>query len=87
MTMFVDTQAFAQFTLDRIEKPETDYEILFFDECIKAKLNRSQLRLKKEATPFLTDTSYSVTQTFAALAPNIEGIESSGSNFFVYYHA
>ncbi|TPX33374.1 hypothetical protein SmJEL517_g03709 [Synchytrium microbalum] len=76
MTMLVDTQAFAQFTLDRIERPETDHEILFFDECIKAKLNRSQLRIKKEATPFLTDPTYAITQTFAALAPSIEDIDS-----------
>ncbi|TPX34627.1 hypothetical protein SeMB42_g07288 [Synchytrium endobioticum] len=77
MVMFVETQAFAQFTLERIERPETDHEILFFDECIKAKLNRSQLRLKKEATPFLTDTSYAITQTFHSLAPNIEDIDLS----------
>ncbi|TPX46028.1 hypothetical protein SeLEV6574_g03484 [Synchytrium endobioticum] len=53
MVTFVDTQACVQCTLDRIERVETDHEILFFDECLEVNLMRPRLRLKKEATPFL----------------------------------
>ncbi|KAJ3146265.1 hypothetical protein HDU86_000481 [Geranomyces michiganensis] len=67
MTKFVETQAFAQFTLDRVERPESDYEVLFFDECIKEKRNRSKLRLGKESTPFLHETAYDVKSTISCL--------------------
>jgi hypothetical protein len=64
MTVLVGTQAFAQFILDRIERPENDYEILFFDESIKQKLNRSRMRFSKEATPFLNETTYQISQSY-----------------------
>jgi hypothetical protein len=53
MTHVCDTQAFAQFITDRLERDSNDHEILFFDEAIKAKLNRSKIRMAKETTPFL----------------------------------
>jgi len=53
LTHFLETQAFSQFNLDRIEREETDFEILFFDESIKAKLNRSKMKFTKDPTPFL----------------------------------
>jgi hypothetical protein len=49
----LDSQAFVQFAHDRQEKLCHDYEVLFFDEAIKAKLNRSKIKLSKESTPFL----------------------------------
>ena len=67
MTVLLETQAFAQFLLDRIERPENDYEILFFDESIKQKLNRSRMRFSKEATPFLSETTYQISQCFETL--------------------
>ncbi|TPX71796.1 hypothetical protein SpCBS45565_g00951 [Spizellomyces sp. 'palustris'] len=73
---FVETQAFAQFTLDRVERPESDYEVLFFDECIKEKRNRSKLRIGKESTPFLTETAYDIRSTFACFGVSIDGLES-----------
>ncbi|KAJ3413960.1 hypothetical protein HDV05_007249 [Chytridiales sp. JEL 0842] len=75
MTALVETQAFAQFTLDRVERPESDYEVLFFDESIKAKLNRSKLRFSKETTPFLKDGAYNVRATIQTLQPNMEGLD------------
>ncbi|KAJ3077682.1 hypothetical protein HK102_005044, partial [Quaeritorhiza haematococci] len=76
MSNLMETQAFAQFTLDRIERHESDFEVLFFDESIKAKLNRSKLRLSKETTPFLKDTSYHINQTIAAIPVNVEGLDA-----------
>ncbi|KAJ3151055.1 hypothetical protein HDU89_002267 [Geranomyces variabilis] len=78
MTKFIETQAFAQFTLDRVERPESDYEVLFFDECIKEKRNRSKLRIGKESTPFLHETAYDVKSTITCL--EVRGPEE-GENY------
>ncbi|KAI9325833.1 hypothetical protein DFJ73DRAFT_193343 [Zopfochytrium polystomum] len=78
LSQLVETQAFSQFTLERIERPESDYEVLFFDESIKAKLNRSRLKFSKETTPFLRDGAYLIRSTVAAAAPNVEDLDLSG---------
>lgn len=70
----VQSQAFSQFVLERLERSETDYEILFFDESIKAKLNRSKLRFSKELTPFLKDDSYQITSSISCLTPNYDNL-------------
>lgn len=44
---------FTQFITDRLTRSPREYEVLFFDELIKLKLNRSKLKLLKEDTPFL----------------------------------
>lgn len=75
MAKFCETQAFSQFMLDRIERPESDYEVLFFDECIKEKRNRSKLKLGKSDTPFLNETSFDVRSTVVCLEPSSEGCE------------
>ncbi|KAJ3119716.1 hypothetical protein HK100_000183 [Physocladia obscura] len=75
LTHIVETQNFVQFTLERVELPESDYEILFFDESIKAKLNRSKLKFSKETTPFLKDGAYSIRATITALPPNSDGLD------------
>ncbi|KAI9346189.1 hypothetical protein BDR26DRAFT_856006 [Obelidium mucronatum] len=77
LTHIVETQNFVQFTLERVELPESDYEILFFDESIKAKLNRSKLKFSKETTPFLKDGAYSIRATITALAPSVEGLDKN----------
>ncbi|KAI8838014.1 hypothetical protein BJ741DRAFT_149670 [Chytriomyces cf. hyalinus JEL632] len=77
LTHLVETQNFVQFTLERIELPESNYEILFFEESIKAKLNRSKLKFSKETTPFLKDGAYSIRATISALPPNMDGLDSS----------
>ena len=53
MEQFVRTQAFINFAHDRNERFPEDYEVLFFDECIKAKLNRHVVHFTKDPTPFL----------------------------------
>ncbi|KAI9097156.1 hypothetical protein DFS34DRAFT_111507 [Phlyctochytrium arcticum] len=82
MTQFVDTQAFAQFTLDRVERPESDYEVLFFDESIKEKRNRSRLHLGKDSTPFLKETAYDVRSTILCLDASVDNIEAAGTRTY-----
>lgn len=65
----VTTQQFCQFLVDRVEKSSDDFEILYFDECVKAKLNRSRFKLTKDATPFLEDSAYSIKSLLAAELP------------------
>ncbi|KAJ3039373.1 hypothetical protein HDV00_012249 [Rhizophlyctis rosea] len=75
MSQLVETQAFTQFTLDRLERPETDFEVLFFDESVKEKRNRSKLRFSKDTTPFLKETAYDVAATVDVVGVNLEGLE------------
>lgn len=75
MTHLVETQAFMQFTLDRLERPESDFEVLFFDESVKEKRNRSKFRISKETTPFLKETSYDVKVTIPVIGVNLDGLE------------
>jgi hypothetical protein len=70
----METHAFTQFIVERIEREESDFELLFFDESIKAKTNRSKMKFSKETTPFLEDQTYSVSQTIEAIDPNLEGL-------------
>lgn len=64
----VQTQAFLQFTLNRIvQTPKNDYETLFIDQSI-IENNRARIRVGKQ-TQFLTDESFSVQMTHACLTP------------------
>ncbi|KAK3814129.1 MAG: AEX-3 domain-containing protein [Benniella sp.] len=72
MTVFVETQAFVQFVQDRIDRSPGDPEIMFFDEVIKAKVNRSRFRIGKEETKFLDDPNYGIQSTCKAAAPSGE---------------
>lgn len=62
MNSIIKTQMFNRFVEDRTQSPH-DPEILFFDQSITAKRNRSKmnaltnLKIKKEETEFLSDTS------------------------------
>ncbi|KAG0357926.1 hypothetical protein BGZ54_000129, partial [Gamsiella multidivaricata] len=66
------SQAFAQFIQDRMDRSPGDPEIMFFDEVIKAKINRSRFRIGKEDTKFLDDPSYGVQGTVKAPLPSGE---------------
>jgi hypothetical protein len=72
----VETQAFAQFLLDRVNRDESDYEIMVFDESIKRKRNRSRLRFNKETTPFLNETSYEISSIYNSTEPNLDIVHS-----------
>ncbi|KAF9145437.1 hypothetical protein BGX30_008861 [Mortierella sp. GBA39] len=69
MVNFTESQAFVQFVQDRVDRSPGDPEIMFFDEVIKAKMNRSRFRLGKEETKFLDDPSYGVQGTIKAPPP------------------
>ncbi|KAF9169366.1 hypothetical protein BGX21_011447 [Mortierella sp. AD011] len=70
MSVFTESQAFVQFIQDRIDRSSGDPEIMFFDEVIKAKNNRSKFRLGKEETKFLDDPSYGIQGTMRAIPPS-----------------
>ncbi|KAI9318757.1 AEX-3 domain-containing protein [Dichotomocladium elegans] len=64
------SQMFTHFITDRLSKPKEDPEVLLFDEFIKLKLNRSRLKLVKDDTPFLNDSSFQISQTIWATPPD-----------------
>ncbi|KAF8984485.1 hypothetical protein BGZ46_007949 [Entomortierella lignicola] len=72
MSVFTESQAFVQFIQDRVDRSPGDPEIMFFDEVIKAKINRSRFRLGKEDTKFLNDPSYGIQGTVKAIPPSGE---------------
>ncbi|KAG0258686.1 hypothetical protein BG011_003144 [Mortierella polycephala] len=70
LSAFTESQAFGQFIQDRVDRSPGDPEIMFFDEVIKAKINRSRFRLGREETKFLDDPSYGVQGTLKAVPPS-----------------
>jgi Rps23 Pro-64 3,4-dihydroxylase Tpa1-like proline 4-hydroxylase len=60
MDFVLQTQSFYEFIAACASKSAINYEILFFDESVKAKVNRSCLQLQKQCTSFLEDKSYDV---------------------------
>ncbi|GJJ75255.1 hypothetical protein EMPS_07613 [Entomortierella parvispora] len=72
MSAFTESQAFVQFVQDRVDRSPGDPEIMFFDEVIKAKINRSRFRLGKEETKFLDDPTYGIQGTVRAIPPSGE---------------
>ncbi|OEU09619.1 DENN-domain-containing protein [Fragilariopsis cylindrus CCMP1102] len=64
------TQQFDDFITKRLYSPELP-DIIFFDQSIDAKLNRSRLKLKKVHTPFLQSAKvHKQLETFVAVEPN-----------------
>ncbi|KJE88826.1 hypothetical protein CAOG_00406 [Capsaspora owczarzaki ATCC 30864] len=78
----LDTQSFSQFTLDRMERPPSDFEVLFFDESLKERQNRKFTKLTKEATPFLSDNRFRVSETIAARSPSLPAGCASSSTVY-----
>lgn len=76
------TQHFDDFITKRLYSPEMP-DIIFFDQSIDAKLNRSSLKLKKVDTPFLQSAKvHKVLQKFVAVDPCDAGLDSKGP--FIY---
>eukprot|EP00761_Pharyngomonas_kirbyi_P001479 gb/GECH01001483.1/.p1 GENE.gb/GECH01001483.1/~~gb/GECH01001483.1/.p1 ORF type:complete len:929 (+),score=128.64 gb/GECH01001483.1/:1-2787(+) len=73
----VETQGFQRFIFDRIEGVNT-WERILFDESIEAKANRSIFVIHKRDTPFLNDTTYRITRTVVAPAPNTSHLPEGG---------
>ena len=77
MKRFTTSQSFYVFIRGRHPNLcEQDPSILFFDECIKAKRNRSILTLQKEIVEFLTDESFRIRDTIVFDGPNTNDINS-----------
>jgi pentatricopeptide repeat protein len=76
------TQQFDDFITKRLYSPEMP-DIIFFDQSIDAKLNRSSLRFSKVDTPFLQSAkTHKVLKSFLAVEPNSSDLPSDGP--FVY---
>jgi pentatricopeptide repeat protein len=70
LTELCMTQQFDDFITKRLYTPELP-DIIFFDQSIDAKLNRSRLRLKKVDTPFLQSAkTHKILKTLQAVEPN-----------------
>ncbi|CAI2170691.1 4979_t:CDS:10 [Funneliformis geosporum] len=85
LSNLLDSQSFSQFIAERVMKKgdDIDFGIKHFDEVIKAKLNRSKLKISKESTSFLNDSSFEVSQTVRAIKPNEEGLDELGFEGYV----
>lgn len=84
-TLF-QSQLFSQFIIERwnpqCSRTDADsFAVMLFDESILAKANRSKVHVVKQETPFLNDTSFAISDTYIAPAPNTSGIAEAS---FVY---
>jgi pentatricopeptide repeat protein len=78
------TQQFDDFITKRLYSPEMP-DIIFFDQSIDAKLNRSRLKLRKVDTPFLQSVkAHKVLQKFVAVEPF--AVDVNVKTPFVYKH-
>ena len=69
----IQTQMFSNYISERLEAPD-QVEIKYFDENILAKRNRSVLALKKSTTPFLSDESDFIRDSFTVPLPSNSGL-------------
>jgi pentatricopeptide repeat protein len=70
LSEFCGTQQFDDFITRRLYSPEMP-DLIFFDQSIDAKLNRSRLKLKKVDTPFLQSAkTHKTLKSFKAIEPN-----------------
>ena len=80
----VSTQMFERFVEERVSDPD-QAEVLFFDESIVAKNNRSKLKTVKgkgrKTTPFLSDQSGAVTETYMPPLPSNWGLPDDGRTY------
>jgi pentatricopeptide repeat protein len=68
------TQQFDDFVTKRLYSPNQP-DIIFFDQSIDAKLNRSRLKLRKTQTPFLQSAkAHKQLEKFVAVKPNTIGL-------------
>ena len=71
------TQQFDDFITKRLYSPG-EPDVIFFDQSIDAKNNRSRLKLKKVDTPFLQGAqAHKILSVVTAVAPNAQGLPVS----------
>ena len=69
----LQTQAFTNFCEERLyPSPHTQPGVLFFDESIVAKRNRSRLQ-RTQPTPFLADERYALRETYVVPTADVTG--------------
>ncbi|KAJ0405219.1 hypothetical protein ATCC90586_001171 [Pythium insidiosum] len=79
ISQLLSTQMFDRFVEDRVFNPQLS-EVLFFDQSINQKLNRSlTLGKKKYDCSFLDDKSDDIRETFIAPPPSNIGLPDDGS--------
>ena len=67
------TQAFTNFCEERMHpSPHTQSDVVFFDESIVAKRNRSRLN-RNQPTPFLADERYALKETYVVPVADVTG--------------
>ena len=82
LTELCSTQQFDDFITKKLYNPKLP-DIIFFDQSIDAKLNRSRLKLKKVHTPFLQSArTHKKLEPFVAVEPNISDLPEAAP--FIY---
>ena len=72
LSKLMETQAFAQYIMDRTlsaSKDETDYEVLFFDEIINLKVAKSKIINQYNKSEFIEDESLLLRETYSCPLP------------------
>lgn len=83
MAQLIATQMFDRFVEDRVFSPRLP-EVLFFDQSINQKLNRSlSIGKKKYDCSFLDDRTDDIQETFIAPAPSNIGLPDDGTVYNV----
>lgn len=83
MAQLIATQMFDRFVEDRVFSARLP-EVLFFDQSINQKLNRSlSIGKKKYDCSFLDDRSDDIEETFIAPAPSNIGLPDDGTVYNV----
>ncbi|EQC39951.1 hypothetical protein, variant [Saprolegnia diclina VS20] len=83
LSVMIESQMFQRFCEDRLFNP-TLPEVVFFDQAINQKLNRSlSLGKKKHDVSFLEDKTDVIRETFVAPSPSTLGLPDNGA---VYHY-
>lgn len=81
------TQLFDDFITKRLYSPG-EPDVIFFDQSIDEKLNRSRLKVKKVDTPFLQSAkAHKLLKSVKAVAPSQEGLSAPASEKNRYMYA
>ena len=73
LSELLQTQAFTNFCEERMHPtPQTQSAVVFFDESIVAKRNRSRLN-RNQPTPFLADERYALKETYVVPTADVTG--------------
>jgi hypothetical protein len=84
VAQLIATQMFDRFVEDRVFNPILP-EVLFFDQSINQKLNRSHtIGKKKYDCSFLDDRSDTIRETFIAPPPSNLGLPDDGTVYTVW---